>query len=173
MKRLLTTGLTVGIGAAIGAFGYESYKSNKQIQPKYSEIAIEMGYNEKDDWPQPKYVTNYDLNGILNKWSKLDDEDKESWPWIWCQRNKNQKCIVFVGISDDLQEKITKYRGVTVNIILIIDDKKRLFDNINEEFVYESQCAILESQVHQIDTKNNILMTCDERIIAFDECIIC
>ena len=171
MKRIANIGAVV-IGAAIGSFGYESYKSNQQNKPKYSDLAIEMGYDEQDDWPKPKYVTNYDLDGILRKWSNLDDEDRESWPWIWCQRNVNQKCIVFVGISKDLQAKIASVRGLKVNIILIVDDKKRLFENVDEEFCYESQCGILESPVHQIDTKNNILMTFDERIIAFDECII-
>ena len=159
-------------GAAIGSFGYESYKSNQENNTKYSDLSIKMGYDENDDWPEPKYVKNYDLNGILKKWNNLDDTDRETWPWIWCQRNVNQKCIVFIGISKDLKEKIAAVSGLRVNIILIVDDKKRLFENVNEQFCYESQCGILEVPVHQIDTMNNILMTSDERIIAFDECII-
>ena len=83
-----------------------------------------------------------------------------------------QKCIVFVGVSDDLQEQIKRVRGLRVNIVLIVDTKERLFRSVDEAFCYESQCAVLESTVHQIDSINNILMTADERIIAFDECVI-
>lgn len=173
MRRVVTVGSLL-FGASIGSVGYSSCTAQhgNKHKAKYSDLALEMGYDENDDWPQPKFVTKYNLDGILRKWTKLDDEDRESWPWIWCQRNINQKCIVFIGVSDDLQQKISAVRGLNVNIVLIVDDKKRLFDRVDEEFCYESQCGILEGSVQQIDTINNILMTADERIIAFDECII-
>ena len=168
---LIGQGICIGLGGVFGRIVYEIYKERRN-KPKYSDLAIEMGYDEKDDWPQPQYVTHYDLNGILSQWNGLDDTNRESWPWIWCQRNINQKCIVFIGVSQDLRHKIEKVRGLRVNIILIVDSKERLFDNVDEAFCNESQCGILQSKVQQIDCVNNILMTEDERIIAFDECQI-
>jgi hypothetical protein len=131
--------------------------------PKERFVDVERYRHNKELW---------DLKGLVDLWVERDGQ--ESWPWVWCWHNPVGPHHVFIGVSPhtlELTRKISNEHRNN-NLTIIVNSMKDFEGYGKVEDYYKNRCAVIESPVAQMDTKDKVLMLEDERIICFDRAYI-
>lgn len=113
----------------------------------------------------------FDLANLVKLWEKQTGE--ESWPWVWTWHNSVGPHHVFIGLSEDTlrqlrylaKEKVNNNMTLVVKSVKDIDD----FPDVDIKEIWAARCAVIESDVRQLDTQSKMLMLEDERIICYDK----
>jgi len=194
--------LTVGV-AAVNITGYKTYndtadlKHTTDVTIKNSEIrdsdCLDDNESKEPNWAYPhpydfsiekerfldssgekyrKVEDTYNLKELVALWEETDGE--ETWPWVWCLRNPVGPHHLFIGVSKNTLELMSKVakESVNNNLTIIVNsiDEIEKFGPIQDYF--DCRCGVIEVPVKQTDIKNKIIMLRDERIICFDHAYI-
>ena len=116
----------------------------------------------------------WDLEKLYRTWVAEWERgtDGETWPWVWVWHNKNGPHHVFYGVDDTTLALARAMARASPrnNGLLIVDSIERDITQkgYSEADFHGQRCGIIESAPAQIDPRAKVLMTQDERIIAYD-----
>ena len=111
-------------------------------------------------------VDCWDLKKLYSKW--LAETEKggtnETWPWVWVNHNADGPHHVFYGVDDAAIERAKVVSGDVNNNMLLITPLRVP----SKKFWHDQRFGIIHTKVTQVDFESKVLITEDERIIAFD-----
>tara|TARA_B110000208_G_scaffold179890_1_gene229092 strand:+ start:53 stop:958 length:906 start_codon:yes stop_codon:yes gene_type:complete len=115
-----------------------------------------------------KKTTTWNLKKLLDTWTQEDDE--ETWPWIWTFHNKHGTHAVFIGVDNHTLDECQSFAEESPqhNLTIVASTDDIISQGLTLEDFYMHRCAIIDSSPKQIDMENQILMLEDERLICYD-----
>ena len=164
-------------GGFVYASTLDEKKNTSDIQWAYPHPynTEEINKNKNRYLDPKKYCIEkkmWNLKKIVERWD--DNDDGETWPWVWCWHNPNGPHHIFIGVDEaTLSHANLISKNARNNLTLVISNEKEL-----DEFGYKmsdfhsKRCAIHISKPEQIDFENKILMLEDERVICYDRLYI-
>ena len=116
----------------------------------------------------------WDLAALYRAWHEESSKGshEETWPWVWVWHNDNGPHHVFYGVDETTLARARAMARASPqnNGLLIVDSVERDLraKGYSEKDFTSHRCGVIESPAIQLDFAERVLMTADERIIAYD-----